>query len=426
MFKPKQGRLGQPSCPFSPVPEPSAVTLTVLLHIGIISPALKNSFPPFTVISVIHRFMKNSTLLLVAALSLCTVRPTHADPAGTLITPRWNHTATLLLDGRVLVAGGYVQVSQCCFNPTDTCEIYDPASNSWTPTGSLSVARESHSAVLLADGRVLVTGGQTLGDSPQTVEIYDPATGRWTLQDPIPVLPGGNLVLLADGRVLAPGGVGKQAAKCEVYNPETGRWPATGSLNIPRSGFQATRLNDGRVLAVGGVSPTMPGFIRQCELYDPITGTWSLSGTLNQSHGSQSQVLLPDGRVMIAGGVVGPACCADVTRIVEIFDPNTGAWTVSHPLTTPRADFTASLLSDGNVFAAGGYNGVGTTLPLDSIEEFETATGRWHLLAKTLATARLAHTATTLLDGSVLIAGGYGNAGQARPVANAEIFVTPH
>ena len=191
---------------------------------------------------------------------------------------------------------------------------------------------------------------------------------------------------------------------------------------MARTWFQATRLNDGRVLAVGGVSSTMPGFIRQCESYDPVTGTWSLSGTLNQSHGSHAQVLLADGRVLIAGGGVGPACCATVTRIVEIFDPNTGIWTVSHPLTTPRVSFTANLLSDGNVFAAGGNSG--DFLPLASIEEFEAATGRWHLLTTTLATARQVHTATTLLDGSVLIAGGFG-VFEARPIANAEIFVAP-
>lgn len=384
---------------------------------------MKNSFFPVTFLSFVRPGTTIRALLFFIALDLCVVQATRADPAGTLITPRWNHTATLLLDGRVLVAGGYVQVSECCFNPTDTCEIYDPATNTWTATGSLNVAREGHFAVLLADGRVLVASGDNL---EVTAEIYDPAAGTWSLTQEMPILPGGNLVLLADGRVLAPGGIGKQAAQCRIYDPGTGKWSPTGSLNIPRSRIQATRLNDGRALAVGGVSPTMGGFIRECEIYDPATGTWSLSGTLNQSHGSHAQVLLPDGRVLIAGGVVGPPCCADVTRIVEILDPNTSIWTVSHPLTTPRADFTASLLSDGNVFAAGGYNGVGTTLPLDSIEEFETATGRWHLLNKTLATARLEHTSTTLLDGSVLIAGGYGRAGEARPIANAEIFVTPH
>jgi hypothetical protein len=326
-----------------------------------------------------------------------------------------------LFDGRVLVVGGYVQVSECCFNPTNTCEIYDPATNSWGATGSLNVARTGHQAVQLADGRVLVTAGETLGGfSPQTTEIYDPATGTWSLTQEIPILPGGNLVLLNNGRVLAPGSFGKEAAKSELYDPSAEKWAATGDLNVARSRFQATRLNDGRVLGVGGVSPTMPGFIRQCELYDPVTGTWSLSGTLNQSHGGHAQVLLADGRVLIAGGIVGHPSRPTATRIVEIFDPNTGIWTVSHPMTTPRASFTANLLSDGNVFAAGGNSG--DFLPLASTEEFEAVTGRWHLLTTTLATARQVHTATTLLDGSVLIAGGFG-VQEARPIANAEIFV---
>jgi hypothetical protein len=169
----------------------------------------------------------------------------------------------------------------------------------------------------------------------------------------------------------------------------------------------------------------MPGYIRRCELYDPLTGTWSLSGTLNQSHGGHAQVLLPDGRVLVAGGVVGKPSRQTVTRIVEIFDPGTGTWTVSHPMTTPRASFTANLLSDGNIFAAGGDGAFGEFLPLASTEAFEAATGRWHLLSTTLATARELHTATTLLDGSVLIAGGFGEAGEARPIANAEIFVAP-
>jgi hypothetical protein len=176
------------------------------------------------------------------------------------------------------------------------------------------------------------------------------------------------------------------------------------------------------VVTVGGISPHMPGYIRQCEWYDPITGTWSLSGMINQSHGFHAQVLLEDGQLLIAGGVVGKPSRQSLTRIVEIFDPNSAIWTVSHPMATPRTAFTANLLSDGNMFAAGGSDK--NYQPLASIEEFEAATGRWHLLPTTLATARQLHTATTLLDGSVLIAGGFGIS-EARPIANAEIFVTP-
>ncbi len=128
------------------------------------------------------------------------------------------------------------------------------------------------------------------------------------------------------------------------------------------------------------------------------------------------------GEYLIAGGVVGQPSAQMVTRIAEIFDPNTGIWTLTHPLTTPRVDFTANLLSDGDVFAAGGNNG-DPNEALTSIEDFEPATGRWHLLTTTLAAPRRNHTATTLLDGSVLIAGGIGDLQKTVPFA--EIFVTP-
>jgi hypothetical protein len=157
----------------------------------------------------------------------------------------------------------------------------------------------------------------------------------------------------------------------------------------------------------------MPKFVRPTELYDPVTGTWSLSGILNRPHGVHDQVLLADGRVLVAGGLVGHPSSFTVTRIAEIFDPNTGLWTVSHPLTTPRVEFTANLLSDGNVFAVGGTSG-NISEPLASIEEFEAAAGRWHLLITALATPRQSHTATTLLYGSVLIAGGFEDQ-EARP-----------
>ncbi len=382
---------------------------------------MKNSFLPLPPVSVIRPAARAGVFLFIIAVGLCAAQPTHAEPAGTLINPRVFHTATRLLDGRVLLVGGLVKRDGGGYEDTDSCEIYDPATNTWKATGSLNLARESHEAVLLADGRVLVAGGLA-GLLTKTVEIYDPATETWTFTKAMLNLEPGTLVLLADGRVLAPGGRKESAATCELYDPGTGKWSITGSLNIGRNGVQATRLNDGRVLAVGGVEPMTPSYVRECELYDPIRGTWSFTGTLNQSHAYFEQVLLADGRVLIAGALVGQT---NPSRIVEIFDPNTGIWTISHPLTTPRLNFTANLLNNGNVFAAGGSNdGVGNDV-LTSIEEFEAATGRWHLLNTTLATPRWFHAATTLLDGRVLIAGG-SSFGVLQLIPDAEIFTAPH
>ncbi len=250
---------------------------------------MKISCPPVRPAPVNSHAKRTGVFFLFAALTLCTVQLARADPAGTLITPRFFHTATRLLDGRVLLAGGLDQ-----FNVTASCEIYDPATNTWMATGSLNVARERHGAVLLADGRVFAAGGYD-GFPTKTCEIYDPASGTWSFTKAMLNEPGGNLVLLADGRVLAAGGSEQKAANCELCDPSTGTWSVTGSLNIARGAFRATRLNDGRVFVVGGLSPTMPGFIQQTELYDPVTETWSLSGMLNRPHYLPEQVLRADG-----------------------------------------------------------------------------------------------------------------------------------
>jgi hypothetical protein len=349
--------------------------------------------------SATHNPIAVRALLLLIPLSLSTTHLAEADPAGTLIHPRVNHTATRLLDGRVLLTGGTI----AGFMQTDSCEIYDPATNTWTATGNLSLPRTIHQAVLLADGGVLVAGGLSSTTLTKTVEIYDPATETWTFTKSLLNYNPGTLVVLADGRVLAPGGQQQSAATCELYDPNTGRWSLTGNLNIPRKGCNAIRLSDGRVLAMGGVEPMMPGYVRQWELYDPASGTWSLTGTFNQTHSYFEPVLLSDGRVLVAGDRVGKNY---PSRITEIYDPTTGIWTVGRLLSTQRAHFTANPLNDGTVLAAGGSSdGPGNDV-LDSLETLDAATGRWHLLPTTLATPRQYHTATTLLDGRVLLAGG--------------------
>ena len=177
------------------------------------------------------RVALSDLIVTFAALSLGSVALTRADPAGTLINPREFHTATRLLDGRVLLAGGLGQAGDV--HPVlDSAEIYDPATNAWTPTGSLNLARYFHQAVLLADGRVLVADGRDVNGFPtKTVEIYDPAKRTWSFTKAMLNPPGGNLVLLADGRVLAAGGDEQKAANCELYDPSgPGTWSITGSL----------------------------------------------------------------------------------------------------------------------------------------------------------------------------------------------------
>ncbi|HEX4667400.1 MAG TPA: kelch repeat-containing protein [Chthoniobacterales bacterium] len=238
-------------------------------------------------------------------------------------------------------------------------------------------------------------------------------TVRLTPFDPI-VLPGGD--------VLAAGGNGQNADNCELYNPATGKWSITGSLNEGRWLFGAAQLTDGRVLVAGGYpNGHTPDFVPDSELYDPVSGTWSLSGALNRGRAGHVQQLLPDGRVLIAGGLAGDPFDAQPTNTAEIFDPGTGEWALARPMNTPRVAFSGTLLNDGKVLVAGGGN---ATARLNSIEEYDPATGRWHLLKTTLASPRTDHTTTRLLDGSVLVVGGVDENNELPP--DAERFVNPH
>ena len=202
--------------------------------------------------------------------------------------------------------------------------------------------------------------------------------------------------------------------------PQRASADPAGTMNVPREFHTATLLPDGRVLLAGGNSDSIPGVLRDCETYAAATGTWSETSPLNRKRNLHEQVLLADGRVLAAGGDIGSAIGLNVTGVCEIFDPAANTWTLTHPLATPRADFTANLLPDGNVFAVGGTDDGREALA--SIEEFDPVAGRWHLLGAILAQPRMNHTATTLPDGSVLVAGGIAN---EQIVAEAEIFVTP-
>ena len=338
---------------------------------------------------------------------------------GSLIHPRYFNTATLLTDGRVVLAGGLTP------DITDSCEVYDPATNTWTDTGSLQRGRYGHRSVLLADGRVLIMGGAASGSNAiSSAEIYDPATSSWSSTgNMLSARTNFDAVLLASGKVLVAGGIlgASDLSACEIYDPATGNWAATGSLLQRRDSHHLTELVDGRVLVAGGFSQT-EGTLSQTELYDPVTGTWSASGSLSIPRTNNIQVRLADGRVLVAGGIWRIASHRlRLTGSTELYDPATGRWTRARSLHVARIDFTANLLRTGRVFVTGGSNG--TILPENSIEEFDPSLGSWRISALTLSTGRRIQTATTLSDGSIIVAGGVGLG--SLPLPDAELFVRP-
>jgi hypothetical protein len=234
--------------------------------------------------------------------------PTHANagtfsPTGSMASARDVHTATLLSDGRILIAGGSDGSKFVA-----SAELFDPKTGKFSPTGPMRTARAMHTATLLPDGRVLIAGGSIpVGDSSGVVasaELYDPATGKFSPTGPMTTArEGQTATLLSGGRVLIAGGVDAgevTVASTELYDPATGTFSPTGSLATARSGHSATALPDGRVLIAGGDDGSKG--LASAELYDPAAGKFSPAGPMTTAREAQTATLLSDGRVLIAGG----------------------------------------------------------------------------------------------------------------------------
>ena len=268
----------------------------------------------------------------------------------TLPGARYWHTATLLNDGRVLVVGGAESSGN-----TGDCEIYDPNTSSWSQTGALNIPRAQHAAVLLRDGRVLVAGGLTSGGAgtPST-EIYDPATGAWSragdMVDTRRFVPA---TLLPSGKVLIAGG-GNFKPGAEIFDPSVGKWSSTQpmihvitSSGYPegRYGHTAVLLENGTVLVAGGFGVSL---LATAQTFDPVTEQWTSAAPLQNARYFHAAVLLPSGKVLVSGGIGGQSA--------ELYDSQSRSWAVSRVEQQEKAFLRAVLLKDGRYFESGGEN----------------------------------------------------------------------
>jgi hypothetical protein len=311
------------------------------------------------------------------------------------------HTATLLRDGKVLVAGGYIGGD----GNISSAELFDPATKSFAAAGSMAIARSSHTATLLPNGKVLIAGGFN-GDYLDTTEIYDPATKRFS--------PGGRLTtprsghvatVLNDGRILIAGGVGTGwtfLKSAEIYDPVANRFTAVGDMSLPRESHTATLLNDGRVLISGGHSGRRSEIViyTRAEIYDPRTRQFVSAGDLTIKRHKHESIRLADGRVLILGGS-DERDGGGAYNNAEVYDPANGRFTaVKSNMNTARYKLqgTAVLLRSGKVLIAGGAS---------RAEVFDPATNSFTYANGDLGSTRLFATATLLQNGTVLITGGY-------------------
>src|ERR1017187_1316793 len=307
------------------------------------------------------------------------------------------HTATLLTNGMVLIAGGYT------INPYNNTvlsldtDLYDPASDTWGLPGNLNDYHDGHTATLLTNGQVLVAGGGV-----SSAELYNPVTGVWTFTGSLVAVRSDHTATrLPNGKVLVAGGAsnGVTLASAELYDPATGHWTATGSLNTVRDGPTATLLSNGKVLAAVGYGTDYPAVATSSELYDPATGVWTPPGSLGAARAGHTATLLPNGKVLVAGGATNGSELASA----EMYDPATGHWTATGSLGAARSGHTATLLPNGKVLVVGGYS---TNDVSFSSDLYDPATGTWSPAAS-LGAWVFGHTATLLANGQVLVAGGY-------------------
>lgn len=385
-----------------------------------------------------------------------------------LTDQRVGHTSTLLKDGRVLIAGGAVLSAEGgIVSPLSAAELYEPATGKATPLGGMGFARAFHTATLLKDGRVLVAGGISLISNSlsavATAELFDPSVGRFKNTAGLLETRGRvshSASLLADGRVLLAGGWGEGAGQraildsAEVFDPNTGRYSSGGNLRIARASHTATLLYSGRVLIVGGRSPT--GALATTEIFDAARAAFVDGPTLpGEPRAGHAAVRMGSGLVLIAGGCSAPeplnnrpaagtgsGCHAvegqpspagSALKRVDVYDPDAqdgpnGAFRAggaAGDLQVERAEPSLTLLpGEARVLVVGGLGKDGATTSLAELIEESGGQYPRRRVAGEMRIARVFHAATRLASGLVLISGGSARSGASFSVLNAlELYV---
>ncbi len=280
---------------------------------------------------------------------------TKGVPGGTpMPNSRSDHTATVLPSGAVLFTGGMTATGV-----TGAADLYDPAAPSHSVTNVLLAARTHHTATVLGTGKVLVAGGKSGASTTATAELYDPTAGTYAATGSmVGARQNQTATLLPNGKVLVTGGddwVVNILGTAELYDPAAAIFSATASLSVTRTGHTATLLPNGKVLVAGGLSTASWIPLTSAELYDPVAGTWSPTGSMATARGFHTATLLPNGKVLVVGGRSGATGNA-VTGTAELYDPSLGTWSAAGVLTYPRTQHTATLLPQGNVLIAGGWD----------------------------------------------------------------------
>jgi len=369
------------------------------------------------------------TAVTASATVTVTASTSGFTPTGSLNEPRGLHTATLLPNGKVFVAYGsnsssYAEATG--YVGLTSIEVYDPGSGTFTEiVEDDGVGIFGHTATLLPNGNVLLAGGfvNSIWDyggstSDNGAGLYNSATGVFSATGSMTANRGDHTAtVLASGKVLIAGGAdsdptGTGLASAELYDPSAGTFTTTGSMAVGRFLHTATLLQNGKVLVVGGALTSTSDPVASAELYDPATGIFTPTGAMTTGREQHTATLLADGRVLIAGGTTSTGAGGlQPTATVEVYDPSTGSFSVSGSMAVARSLHTATLLPSGKVLVAGGGDDNSTA------EIYDPASGSFSITGG-MEIGRSGHTATLLTNGSVLVAGGGIYAG----LASAELY----
>jgi uncharacterized repeat protein (TIGR01451 family) len=399
-------------------------------------------------------------------------------PSGDTPQGRWRHTAAVLADGRVLIAGGFARLDDFTEATTAFVDIYNPETNTWSIGTSMARVRADHTATTPGNGKVLVVGGFTGSGSPRAelytpspspgtwanvtapsgtpqpsvdhsatllpsgdvvfaggrvatttrskvVLLYEPVSGTWKIEPSMVAARDGHTATrLADGRILVAGGTGEGGAvlgTAELYEPRRRLWDPAAPMGGARHAHAATELEDGSVLVAGGFDNSFGVPVASAELYDAGGDSWSPADPMGTARYQAGAVRLGDGRVLVAGGDSasdGPHMSA------ELYDPDPDAWEpTAESMDDKRAALTLTVLDDGKVLAAGGYESASLetgVVAVNTAEIYDPVLDVWTPTSDLMAVPRYGHTATRLADGKVLVTGGSNAIGSS--LSSAEVF----
>lgn len=332
--------------------------------------------------------------------------------------PRFHQTAQLLPDGKVLLAGGMPANGAV----EASAELYDPVARRFSSLPEMRRPRVGAASAVLPDGDVLIAGGSDGHACLASAEIY--VFGRRVFRPAMDMHAprcGAQAFVLKDGRVLLAGGSTSsddgQQSEAEIYDPRTGTFARTGSMHVPRSSFAGAVLRDGKVLVMGGWSAgTYPGrtIEKSAELYDPTTGRFSTTGSMTAQRYKMAAVRLDDGRVLVIGGS-DARDWHGISDTTEIYDPRTGLFSAAARMHFKRFKLPdgATLLGGGRVLVTGGA---------ERAEIYDPARDVFAGVSGPALDGFYFSTATRLAGNDVLIVGGYGEDPGAGAVDRAWLY----